>query len=235
VTLAEQIERALRPLGTKERAVKEKAYLKSDLVHLGVTVPQVRSVVKAVGKGADRATVLEAIDALWPRGIYELRSAGAELLVLAVKQLEAKDIKLLERLLREAKTWALVDQLSTAVVSPLVEANAALAKTLDRWSKDDDFWIRRAAMLSLLVPMRKGGGDFERFATYADAMLEEKEFFIRKAIGWILREVSQKRPELVVDWLAPRAHRASGLTLREATRHLTTKQQMKVHAARGKS
>jgi len=58
---------------------------------------------------------------------------------------------------------------------------------------DDDFWLRRSAMLGLLRPLRAGGGDFERFARYADAMLEEKEFFVRKAIGWVLREVAKRR------------------------------------------
>jgi 3-methyladenine DNA glycosylase AlkD len=75
-------------------------------------------------------------------------------------------------------------------------------------------------MLALLVPLRRGGGDFERFARYADAMLEDREFFIRKAIGWVAREVSKKRPALVAEWLAPRMHRASGVTLREARKYL---------------
>ena len=51
-------------------------------------------------------------------------------------------------------------------------------------------------------------------------MLEEKEFFIRKAIGWVLREVAKKRPELVAAWLGPRVHRASGVTVREAVKYL---------------
>ena len=91
---------------------------------------------------------------------------------------------------------------------------------LDRWAADGDFWIRRSAMLALLRDLRAGKGDPERFFRYADAMLEEREFFIRKAIGWILREMGKKRPELVEAWLAPRAHRASGLTLREARKSL---------------
>jgi 3-methyladenine DNA glycosylase AlkD len=60
----------------------------------------------------------------------------------------------------------------------------------------------------------------ERFLRYADAMLDEREFFIRKAIGWVLRELARGRPELVVDWLTPRIARVSGVTLREAVRHL---------------
>jgi 3-methyladenine DNA glycosylase AlkD len=95
-----------------------------------------------------------------------------------------------------------------------------LAGTLDRWSADPDFWLRRSALLALLGPLRRGGGDFERFARYADGMLAEKEFFIRKAIGWVLRETGKRRPELIAGWLGPRVHRASGVTVREAVRHL---------------
>jgi 3-methyladenine DNA glycosylase AlkD len=51
-------------------------------------------------------------------------------------------------------------------------------------------------------------------------MLDEKEFFIRKAIGWVLRETAKRRPDEVYEWLAPRAHRASGVTIREAVKYL---------------
>jgi 3-methyladenine DNA glycosylase AlkD len=54
-------------------------------------------------------------------------------------------------------------------------------------------------------------------------MLEETEFFIRKAIGWVLRETSKTRPQEVYKWIAPRTHRASGVTMREAVKYLDTK------------
>ena len=60
----------------------------------------------------------------------------------------------------------------------------------------------------------------DRFLTRADPMLEEREFFIRKAIGWVLRESSKRQPEAVAAWLAPRTHRASGVTMREAVKYL---------------
>ncbi len=63
-------------------------------------------------------------------------------------------------------------------------------------------------------------------------MLEEREFFIRKAIGWVLRDTSRRRPELVFDWLAPRAGRASGVTLREAVKYLTPEQRQAIERAR---
>jgi len=80
-------------------------------------------------------------------------------------------------------------------------------------------WICRASLLAELQPLRKGG-DLGPFLRRADAMLDEKEFFIRKAIGWVLREVGKRRPEEVVAWVAPRTHRASGVTMREAVKYL---------------
>jgi len=118
------------------------------------------------------------------------------------------------------------------VTAPLVERAAALAGELDRWAGDGEFWVRRAALLALLPPLRASGGDFARFARYTDAMLDEREFFVRKAIGWVLRETAKRRPGLVYKWLAPRAARASGVTLREAVRYLDAGQRQALLAAR---
>ena len=78
------------------------------------------------------------------------------------------------------------------------------------------------------MPLRQGGGDFARFGRYADAMLEEKEFFIRKAIGWVLRETAKQNPAIVIAWLLPRKTRASGLTLREACKNLPAEEKRKI-------
>jgi 3-methyladenine DNA glycosylase AlkD len=86
-------------------------------------------------------------------------------------------------------------------------------------------------MLALLVPLRRGAGDFERFARYADQLLDEREFFIRKAIGWVLRETGKRRPDLVAAWLAPRTGRASGVTVREAVKPLPPAQREELLAA----
>ena len=147
--------------------------------------------------------------------------AAIELLDHDADRLGYDDVELLERMLRESRTWALVDGLAASVVGQLVEGDARVGAILDRWAADDDFWIRRSALLALLVPLRKGGGDFERFGRYADAMLGEREFFIRKAIGWVLRDTARRRPDLVYEWLLPRAARASGVTMREAVKPLS--------------
>ena len=208
--LARRIEAALRPLGTAERAAQEKRYLKSELVHLGLTVPVMRAATRPFAKQVtDRDALVATVDALWARGIYECRAAAVELLIRRGALLSAKDLPWLERLLRDSHTWALVDAIAPHVVGKLTGTGA----TLDRWARADDFWLRRTALLA-------SRHDWPRFARYADAMLEETEFFIRKAIGWVLREISKREPDRVYTWLVPRAHRAAGLTLREATKYL---------------
>jgi 3-methyladenine DNA glycosylase AlkD len=157
--------------------------------------------------------------------------AAVELLDLHSGLLRSGDIELVERLIRQSKTWALVDGLAASVAGPLIERYPELGRTLDRWASDDDFWVRRSALLALLLPLRRGRGDFDRFSRYADAMLDEREFFIRKAIGWVLRETARKQPDLVHAWLEPRAARASGVTVREAVKYLPNAQRETILAA----
>jgi 3-methyladenine DNA glycosylase AlkD len=158
--------------------------------------------------------------------------AAVELLELGTGVLAPADIALLERLIRQSRTWALVDGLAASVTGRLVERHPELGAVLDRWAADDDFWLRRSALLALLPGLRRGESDCERFARYADAMLDEREFFVRKAIGWVLRDTARTRPELLAAWLEPRAARASGVTVREAVKHLPPESRERILALR---
>jgi 3-methyladenine DNA glycosylase AlkD len=130
------------------------------------------------------------------------------------------DLVAIERLLRRSKTWALVDWLCTKAAAPIVSRHPDARGELERWSRDDDFWLRRASMLALLPDLRAGAGDWQLFCRFASSMIGEKEFFIRKAIGWVVREVGRKRPELAYRFLAEHIDRVSGVTLREGVKHL---------------
>jgi 3-methyladenine DNA glycosylase AlkD len=230
---AASIEAALREAGNPLRAAGEKRYLKSDLEFIGVAIPGVRQVIReflrAQGK-LEREQLIGLVIALWGP-IHERRVVAIDLLERHKRLLTPDDMPLIELLLRESRTWAYVDALAAGVAGDMVERYAELNAVLDRWAIDEDFWIRRSALLALLGPIRRGGGDFERFAHYADSMLDQPEFFIRKAIGWVLREASKKRPELVYGWVAPRTHRASGVTMREAVKYLPSEQRERLVAA----
>jgi len=219
---ASLIEQQIRDAGTPSRAASEQNYLKSSMEFSGTNAPQIRAITTAWRRqhpDLTRERLIEIVVGLWNGRYFESKGAAMVLLTDRRKLLVAADADLVERFLREAGTWALVDGLAADVMGSLVQRFPQLLPTLDRWASDENFWIRRAAMLALLVPLRRGdAANFDRFARYADAMLEEREFFIRKAIGWVLRETAKKQPDLVADWLAPRVHRASGVTVREAVK-----------------
>ena len=137
----------------------------------------------------------------------------------------------MEWMLGRAKTWAHVDAIAVHGVGPLVERCPGLSADLDRWARDEDFWLLRSALLAHLLALRRGGGEWARFTGYADGMMEEKEFFIRKAIGWVLREAGRATPERVVDYLESRLLQISGLSLREGIKHLGAEDRERLIAA----
>jgi 3-methyladenine DNA glycosylase AlkD len=221
--LVEDLREKLRAAGSEERAIGAKAYLKNDLEFYGVPSKRLRAAVRDLltdNPDLEKTDLRELVATLWQDPVFDMRGAAIAVLERRQRELDASDLVLVESLLRSSYTWALVDWISTKVVAPVVSRQPVAKDRLRRWSGDDDFWVRRAAMLSLLPDLRAGGGDFDLFASFAVPMLEEKEFFIRKAIGWVLRDTSRKRPELVTGFVRDHRSRMSPLTYREATRNL---------------
>jgi 3-methyladenine DNA glycosylase AlkD len=216
--LARAIETELEHAGSPERAEGEKRYLKSDMHFLGATLADIRRVARKAGRDLDRDGAVRLAEELWSVPTFERRMAAALILELHADDLRSEDLMLIERLIRESRMWALVDVLSGDVVGEM-GLRLRIRRTLDRWARDDDFWVRRSSLLAELIPLKRAA-PLEPFARRADAMLDETEFFIRKAIGWVLRETSKKRPDEVYRWIAPRTHRASGVTMREAVKYL---------------
>jgi 3-methyladenine DNA glycosylase AlkD len=213
--------------GDPVRATGEKAYLKSDLEFIGTGVPFIRSTAKRFGRAFPslaHADLVEVVEALWQPPIHELRSLAIAILEVYRDRLVPADLALIETILRQCKTWAHVDWLAVKVAGPLIDRSPDGGTVLERWSRDPWMWLRRSALLAHLETLRAGGGDFEDFERLAVGMLDEKEFFIRKAIGWILRDVSRKRPELAYRFLDTHLAEVSGLTLREGARHLPEQQ-----------
>jgi len=226
----------LRPLGTPERAVHEKRYLKSDLEFFGVGVPDMRRVVKAAARrhpGLEAPEMVAWAVALWREQVHERRAAAVEILSLAAPRLSGDALATVERLVRESGTWAYVDGLAGSVAGEVVLHDPAGAwPRVDAWAVDEDFWVRRSSLLTLLRGIRGGTPELPHFTRYAEPMLTEKEFFVQKAIGWVLREISRRDPAWVAKWTEAHISEMSGVTLREAVRHLPPDQAARLSAAR---
>lgn len=216
--VARRIERELRRTGSDERAAGEKRYLKSDMRFLGATLAEIRRAAREASGDPrlDRDDAVRLVEELWREPVFERRMAAAIILEIHARDLRSEDLRLIERLIRDARTWALVDVLSGDVVGEMA-LRLRIRRTLDRWARDDDLWVRRASLLAELKPLRHGE-PFEPFAGRADAMLEETEFFIRKAIGWALRAYAWVDPAEVERYCA--THELSPLSRREALKNV---------------
>lgn len=222
-----------------ERAVKEKAYLYSDLKHYGVSVWQREAYFKKhkrVISNLSKKEALALVQKLWSFPSFEERSLALEVLQLHADKLELSDMPLIERLMRESRGWALLDSLIVPIMPMILAKFPAAFGYLKTWIKDEDFWVRRSALLAQLLFFRRGqGGNRELFFEFARSQFDERwidqehkdkllnkraKFFIRKAIGWMLREMSRKNPEIVFKFLKKNRNHMSGLSFREGSRKL---------------
>ncbi len=227
----------LRAAGSRERAEGSRRYLKSDRRHLGVAVPSTRAIARAYaaahpGLGHDELSDL--VRALWATEIHDCCLVAVLLTGAYPSLVTSADLLLLRGLAADARTWALLDPLATETLGELVMRDAAAADGIDGWIGEESVWVRRAALLSQLRPATRRG-EYARFLRYADALLDEREFFIAKAIGWGLREIGKRDPQAVSTWLAPRIGRASGVTVREALKPLPENERDALRAARAGS
>jgi 3-methyladenine DNA glycosylase AlkD len=220
-------EQRYRAAGSAKRAVGTKAYLKSELSFYGTTMPEIRRAVNDYARehpDLTRAQLHRIVDDLWTTDVFELRSAGVALLAKYAELLTERDLTWLVGFVRRSKTWAHVDWIAADVIGGVVGESRTALRRLPAWARDENFWVRRTALLAQLRTLSHQAGDFPLFARLAAPMLGEREFFIRKAIGWILREVSKKRPDLTFVFLRENLGMVSGLTLREGSKYLPATQ-----------
>jgi 3-methyladenine DNA glycosylase AlkD len=216
------IRSGLRAAADPARAAGTQAYMKSDMPSLGVRVPEVRRIVRTAARELPPAsledltsTVLE----LWRNAACrEERYAAIDLTGLRVAAGEFSMLPVYEEIIRSGAWWDFVDGVSHRLRGLLLAHSPEMAAELRRWSKDGDFWIRRASITAQLGA--KSATDTALLGDVILANLADREFFIRKAIGWALRDYSATDP----DWVRTFVHRhragLSPLSAAEALRKL---------------
>ena len=215
---------ALTPLSDPARAVQMKAYLLNQFEFLGLPAPVRRQAVKQIGKvqWADAHQLLSAAELLWQKSAREFRYTAVDLLRQHSTILCVSDLSALQALMLREAWWETVDGLSAVIADVLhraVQTSENAAHVMDTWLVHPSFWVRRSAMLHQLG--WRLDTDTTRLFDFALQLAHEKEFFIRKAIGWALRDYARWQPQAVAHFVAQHRHRFSGLTVREAAKHLT--------------
>jgi 3-methyladenine DNA glycosylase AlkD len=219
------LDRRLRQEGSKEVASGAKAYMKSDLAFYGVTAPKIRRAAADILRerpDIDRQDLIAIACAAYEEDNFDLRSGTIAIMQRKALLLEPRDLAPLIGMVKASSCWAHVDWLATKIFPPALAKmkEDARKKRIRTWARDPHLWVRRTALLVQHDQLSHGGGDFDLFTEIAVPMLEEKSFWIRKAIGWVLRAVSKKRPALVRAFVKAHGARMSGVTRREAVKYI---------------
>lgn len=218
---ADTIRHALAEAGDPEVAVGMAAYMKvtenGGLGFHGVRRPAVRRIARSVARPLSDDEKLGTARALWDAaGHREERYAAQDLLALRWAEGRLDLLGLHEQMARNGAWWDHVDEVAHRVADLVGTHPAPMARTLRTWSTDDDFWIRRLAIIGQLGLRERT--DLRLLADVIAPNAGDREFFVRKAIGWALRDVARTRPDWVRDFVE--AHELSPLSRREALKHL---------------
>ncbi len=217
---------ALRAAADAERGGRQQAYMKSTMPNFGITTPELRRICQSLyrehpltSQQVWEATILNLFRGARYR---EERHAAIELLSFKAYRhyFSPEVIPMLEELIVTGAWWDFVDHIAINLFGPMLAAYPAdLIPLLRSWSVDDNIWRRRTAILAQLK--FKGRTDTDLLFELMEPSLEDTEFFLRKAIGWALREYSKTDAEIVIDYVARNSDRLSGLSKREALRKLS--------------
>ena len=217
------VREGLAPLADPERASGQAAYLKTDEPMLGARVPDVRRVARSAAKSAEFASTDELIAAartLWDgaRNREERRAAIGLLQAPVVKHLVPPAVMdLVRHMVTTGAWWDLVDDLVKMQLIVRAHDRPGEDARMREWARDADMWVRRYAILHQL--QAKTATDTVLLADVIGPNAGDGEFFIRKAIGWALRDYAKTDPEWVREYLADHPE-LSPLSRREAAKHL---------------
>jgi 3-methyladenine DNA glycosylase AlkD len=205
-----------------DRAPRMQAYMKSAMPYLGVTVPAVRAVTRAVAGEYPPASVEQlgaTAAALWRGATHrEHRYAATELTGLRVADGSLELLPLHEEMIVTGAWWDHVDAVAHRLGRLLLVHPQETRPVLLAWSRRPDRWLRRASIIAQLGAKTRTEKDL--LTAVIDANATDQDFFVRKAIGWALRDYARTVPDWVAEFVAARVGVLSPLSRREATKHL---------------
>lgn len=214
------VEAALTPLRDAARAAPMAAYMKNHFPFLGVPTPARRAAVKSIAR-PDPADVPAIVRALWRRKEREHHYVALDLLDAMEKKLDAAPtLAQIEELALKHSWWDSVDGLAN-IGGAVLRRNPPARGVVWDWSAHESFWINRLAILH----QNGWGAETDEKALFKLCLTHaaSEEFFIRKAIGWALRDYAWTNAAAVQSFVAANRARLSALSVREALKNVGAK------------
>lgn len=203
------------------RAAEMTAYVRGQFSFFGIGAPAREMLIRAAADGLGRPSERDLSGlalACWRKRDRDYQYAACKMLRRHVAQLNPAFLDVAERLITSKSWWDTVDELASHVVGPLVKRHPELGATMDAWIASENIWVARTAILH--QTRNRGDTDERRLFAHCLRRASDTDFFIRKAIGWALREYAKTNPGAVERFVRKNGSRLSGLSKREALKHL---------------
>jgi 3-methyladenine DNA glycosylase AlkD len=202
------------------KAVGMEKYMKNLFPFLGISSPERKLICKELLAKKYLPEKSEAINfskILWNKNEREFQYVAMDLLDKYKKELEENDIVWIEELIVTKSWWDTVDFLATHLAGEYFKKHKnKIDLVTNQWNNSDNIWLQRSSLLFQLK-YKQNTNSF-LLEQYILNLKGSKEFFIRKSIGWVLREYSKTNPAWVIQFL--RKNELSNLSVREASKYL---------------
>ena len=220
--LVDYVQTALRERADPEKAAGMQAYMKTDMPFYGVQKPERVKIIRAVKSRFSpdsHRDYLDSVTALWELSHREEKYLAQAFARAFPEHILPGSLAMYRRFIVEGAWWDFVDETATHMIRELVLGYPGeMWPVVEGWADDADLWLRRTVLISQVGA--KDGTDPDRLFRFCAARTHEKEFFIRKAIGWALRDYAYTDPEAVARFVTDHRDDLSTLSFREATKHI---------------
>ncbi|MHA2377850.1 MAG: DNA alkylation repair protein [Candidatus Thorarchaeota archaeon] len=209
----------------REKAMHVAKYMKtSDLRFLGIQIPQIRKTARKHIRGFAVENLPQVIDLLWKEEVFDFRLAAIEIMEkYSAEGDQSIALQMVSDMIDDIDTWSLTDPLCIVCLGTLLIRDWSIEKTLASWRESKNFWRRRATVLPYLHLSKKRFHRPSYTVRILDAMkphLSDREFFVGKAVGWVLRELSKREPEIVRGYIEENKSKMTRLAIREGSKKL---------------
>lgn len=201
-------------------AVGQKAYMKNQFEYYGISTPVRRAISKPFLQKEflpEKKDLDSIVKILWQKPQREFQYFSQELVEKFKNNMSILDIKLFEFMILNKSWWDTIDFIAPKLVGEYFKKYPKERdKKIEKWIESGNIWLQRSSILFQLK--YKNDLDFDFLSYVINSLLGSKEFFINKAIGWILRDHSRISPNLVIDFVENT--KLSSLSKKEALRLL---------------
>jgi len=196
------LELELKRNANRKIAKEQKAYMRNQFEFYGIKTPLRREIQKpflAKSYLPPKTDLEEIVKTLWNKPQREYQFIAQELVYKYTQQFDKNDIALLEFMVTHKSWWDTVDYIAVKLIGTyFIRFPEQLDSYIDRWMASGNIWLQRCCLLYQLKS--KDNMDTQRLQYIIQKLLGSKEFFINKAIGWVLREYSKSNPKWVRDF-----------------------------------